>query len=105
MFSVREFMDAIVEELAERGTRSRDLLALQFEKENLKVLVGREAHPPNYPPLEEILSQVIETCEQDGITVSHLQRISFFDERINLECNSPKGEAAYTYPIQASTLH
>jgi hypothetical protein len=31
MFSVREFMDAIAEALAERGTGSQDLLALQFE--------------------------------------------------------------------------
>jgi hypothetical protein len=48
---------------------------------------------------------VIVTCEQDGITVPQLQRITFFDAEINLECAGPEGEAAYTYPIQASTLH
>ena len=107
MFSVREFMDAIAEALAERGTGSRDLLALQFEEKSgdLRVFLGREPHPADYPPLEEILRMVIVTCEQDGITVPQLQRITFFDAEINLECAGPEGEAAYTYPIQTSTLH
>jgi hypothetical protein len=108
MISVRKFLDAVAEALAaERGTSSRDLLALQFEKEggDLRVLVGREPHPAGYPPLENILRMVIETCEQDGITVPQLQRITFFDSEINLECARPEGAAAYTYPIESCTVH
>jgi hypothetical protein len=107
MVSIREFLDAVAEALAERGTSSRDLLALQFEKEggDLRVLVGRGPHPAGYPPLEDILRIVIETCEQNGITVPQLQRITFFDSEINLECASPEGEAAYTYPIESCTVH
>jgi hypothetical protein len=48
---------------------------------------------------------VIDTCEQDGIAVPQLQRITFFDSEINLECASPEGEAAYTYPIESATVH
>lgn len=107
MASVREFLDAVAEALAERGTSSRDLLALQFAEKNgnLKVLVGRDPHPADYPPLEDILRMVIETCEQHGITVPQLQRITFFDSEINLECASPEGDAAYTYPIETATVH
>jgi hypothetical protein len=107
MFSVREFLDAVAEVLAERGTGSRDLLALQFEEKSgdLRVLLGREPHPAGYPPLEDILRMVIDTCEQDGIAVPQLQRITFFDSEINLECASPEGEAAYTYPIESATVH
>jgi len=45
------------------------------------------------------------TCEQDGITMRELERITFFDTEINLECSGHGGEAVYTYPIQASTVH
>jgi hypothetical protein len=107
MSLVREFLNAIAEELAERGTTSRELVALQFEPErrNLRVLVRRQRHPANYPSLEDIIRMVCQTCEQEGITVLDLERITFLDAQINLECSSPEGEAVYTYPIQASTVH
>jgi hypothetical protein len=107
MASVREFLKAVADDLANRGASSRDLLALQFEAErgNLKVLLGRERHPAHYPSLEDIFRMVSTTCEQDGITMRELERITFFDTEINLECSGHGGEAVYTYPIQASTVH
>jgi len=107
MFSVREFLNAIAEELEDRGTSSRDLLALQFEAESgdLKVHVGRKPRPAHYPSLENIFGRVCDTCEEDGITLPELERITFFDTKVNLECSSPGGEAVYTYPIGAPTLH
>jgi hypothetical protein len=48
---------------------------------------------------------VCATCEEDGITLPELERITFFDTEINLECSSQGGEAVYTYPIEASTVH
>ena len=107
MFTVRDFIDAVAEMLAEGGTSSRDLMALQFGEESgdVKVLLRREPHPEDYPRLEDILRMVIDTCEEDGITLNQLQRISFFDSNINLECDLPDGEAAYSLPIEASTLH
>ena len=107
MFSVREFLTAIAEELTERGTGSRDLLALQFDEEggDLKVLVGQEPHPAGYPPLTDILGMVCAPCEQDGITVPQLQQITFFDAEIRLDCSVPEGEAAYRYPIHTATVH
>jgi hypothetical protein len=107
MFSVREFLNAIAEALAERGTTSRELLSLQFEAEsgNLRVVVGRERRPTNYPSLEDILRMVCHTCEEHGIGVSELERITFLDADINLECVRFEGKAFYTFPIQASTVH
>jgi hypothetical protein len=68
MFSVREFLNAITEELAERRTTSRDLLAMQFETESgdLRVLVGRKPHPAHYPSLENILGMVCATSRSTG---------------------------------------
>jgi len=107
MFSVWEFLNAIGEELETRGTTSRDLVMLQFEpgSGDLRVLVGRKPHPAHYPSLENILGMVCVTCEEDGITLPELERITFFDTEINLECSSHDGEAVYTYPIQAATVH
>jgi hypothetical protein len=107
MISVREFLNAIADDLTMRGTSSRDLLALQFEVQsgNLKVLVARVRHPANYPSLEDIFRMVSHTCEQDGIIVRELEQITFFDTEINLECAGHGGDAVYTYPIQASTVH
>ena len=107
MFSVREFLNAIAEELETRGTTSRDLVMLQFEEESgdLRVLLGRNPHPAHYPSLEIILGMVCATCEEDGIALPELERITFFDTQISLECSSQGGEAVYTYPIEASTVH
>ena len=107
MFSVREFLNAIAQELEDRGTTSRDLVMLQFEAESgdLKVHVGRKPRPAHYPSLENILGMVCATCEEDGITLPELERITFFDTEINLECSSLGGEAVYTYPIESSTVH
>jgi hypothetical protein len=68
------------------------------------VLLGREAHPANYPALEEILNMVSETCEHAGITLSDLGRITFFDTEINLECSGLEG-AVYTYLLETVTVH
>ena len=107
MFAVREFLVAVAQELAERGTTSRDLLALQFEEESgdLRVLVGHYPHPVNYPSLEDILGMVCATCEEDGIALSDLERIIFFDTEINLECARLDGEAVYTYPVASCIVH
>jgi hypothetical protein len=106
MFSVREFMGAIAEELAERGTSARDLLALQFEagSGDLQVVVGREPHPATYPALEEIFGMVSETCEQDGITLAEVELITFSDTEINLKCAGDDG-VVYTYPLETATVH
>ena len=107
MISMREFLNAIAQDLEKGGTSSRELLALQFEQDtaNVKVLVGREPHAANYPSLEYIFGMVIQTCEQDGITPNQLERITFFDTEINMECSGPSGEAIYTYPIPGLTVH
>ena len=107
MFSVREFLNAIAEELETRGTTSRDLLALQFgaESGDLRVLVGRKPRLASYPSLENIFGRVCDTCEEEGITLPELERITFSDTKVNLECSSLAGEAVYTYPIAAPTLH
>jgi hypothetical protein len=107
MISIREFLNAIAEELETRGTTSRDLVMLQFEADSgdLRVLVDRKPHPAYYPSLGNILGMVCATCEEDGITLAELERITFFDTEINLECSSLGGEAVYTYPIEATTVH
>jgi hypothetical protein len=107
MVSVWEFLNAIAGDLTRRGTTSRDLVALQFELRNgnLKVLIGSKRHPENYPSLEEVFRMVSHTCEQDGIALRELEQITFFDTEINLECSGHDGEAVYTYPIHASTVH
>jgi len=107
MLSIREFLDAIAQDLAASGTSSRELLALQFDQdtENAKVLIGREPHAANYPSLEHIFGMVAQSCEENGISPQHLQRITFFDTEINLECSGPDGEAVYTYPIESLTVH
>jgi hypothetical protein len=107
MLSIREFLNAIAQDLAASGTSSRELLALQFDRktENVKVLVGREPHAANYPSLEHIFGMVAQTCEEDGICPEQLERITFFDTEINVECSSSRGDALYTYPIESLTLH
>jgi hypothetical protein len=104
-FSVREFMNAVAEELAEQGTSSRDLLALRFESEALKVLVRPQPHPATYPPLEYILGMVCTACEQNGIALNDLEWLTFFDAEINLQFSGLEGEAVYTFPIESATVH
>ncbi len=100
-------MNAIAEALAERGTSARNLLALQFGPERgLKVvMIGGEPHPATYPSLEDIFEMVCNTCEQDGIIPSELERITFFDTEINLECAHRGEEVVYTYPLPSTTVH
>jgi hypothetical protein len=99
-------MVAIAEELAIRGTSARDLLALQFEAGSLdiKVMVRPVPLAADYPALEDIFEMVSETCEQDGISLSDLGRITFFDTEINLEC-SGFDAAVYTYRLNPVTVH
>ena len=106
MRAVREFMVAIAEDLAIRGTSARDLLALQFEAGSLdiKVMVRPVPLAADYPELEEILDMVSETCEQDGIALSDIMRITFFDTEINLECSGVDG-VVYIYPLEPVTVH
>lgn len=106
MLKVREFMGAIADELAARGTSARDLVALQFEAASfdLRVIVRPEPHRASRPELGEIFAMVSETCKQDGIALSDLARITFFDTEINLECSGVDG-AVYTYPLEAVTVH
>ena len=106
MLTVREFMGAVADELAMRGTSARDLVALQFEAGSfdLRVIVRPEPHPASYPELVDIFDIVSETCEQDGIALSDITRITFFDTEINLECSGVDG-AVYTYPLEPVTVH
>jgi hypothetical protein len=106
MLSVREFMGAVARELARRGTSARDLLALQFEAGSfdLRVIVRPVPHPADYPDLEQIFDMVSETCEQDGIALSDLGRITFFATEVNLECSGLEG-AVYSYPLRPVTVH
>ena len=106
MLTVREFMGAVADELAMRGTSARDLVALQFEAGSfdLRVIVCPEPHPASYPELVDIFDIVSETCEQDGIALSDIMRITFFDTEINLECSGVDG-AVYTYPLEPVTVH
>ena len=89
-----------------RGTSVRDLLALQFEAGSLDLTVIGRPVPlaGDYPALEDIFEMVSETCEQDGISLTDLGRITFFDTEINLDCSGVDAPV-FTYRLDPVTVH
>ncbi len=97
-----EFLDEVCERLIKGGTRSRDLVELEFkpEIEHFDILLREEPHAEGYPDLASILGELSRTCTEHSVALHQLRRISFFDDEIDLELVDDEGEQVHLmYPI------
>ncbi len=98
-----DFFRALCQDMTERGTTSRELVALEFDPESgdISVLGGAAVHAAGYPALEAILEKIGTACVADGIAVHQLRRITFLEEQVILEWVSHTGEwELRTYPTE-----
>jgi len=98
-----DFFRALCQDMTERGTTSRELVALEFDPESgdISVLGGAAVHAAGYPALETILEEIGRACVADGIAVHQLRRITFLEEQVTLEWVSRTGKwELHTYPIE-----
>ena len=101
--NAEDFFKALCQDMTDRGTTSRELLALEFDPESgeISVFGGAEVHAADYPALETILKNIGKICVADGIGVHQLRRITFLEEQIVLEWVSHTGKwELRTYPIE-----
>jgi hypothetical protein len=98
-----DFFKALCQDMTERGTTSRELVALEFDPESgdISVLGGAAVHAAGYPALETILEKIGRACVADGIAVHQLRRITFLEDQVILEGVSRPGEwELRTYPTE-----
>ena len=98
-----DFFRALCQDMTERGTTSRELVALEFDPESgdISVLGGAAVHAAGYPALETILEKIGRACVVDGIAVHQLRRITFLEDQVILEGGSRTGEwELRTYPTE-----
>ena len=98
----------VADELDGRGMSARDLVAITFTGQRNQIAVSTRLHPlpQRYPKLSEILDDVGRTCRDEGISVEQLQRISFFEDEVNLETDDKRGGTdIFTWPILPASLH
>jgi hypothetical protein len=101
--TVEDFFKALCQDMTERGTTSRELVALEFDPESgeISVLGGVAGHAADYPALKAILEKIGRACVADGIAVHQLRRITFLEEQVTLEWVSRTGKwELHTYPIE-----
>ena len=95
------------DELHKRGTAARDLLAIKFRTKDDHVIVVTRKKPlsERYPRLSEILDDIGRMCRDEGIGVEQLRRISFFEDKVNLETEGTTGATdIFTWPITPRSL-
>ena len=101
--TAEDFFKALCEDMTERGTTSRELLALEFDPESgeVSVIGGAAVHAASYPPLKTILEMIGKACVADGIAVLGLRRITLWEEQITVEWVSRTGKwETHTYPLE-----
>jgi hypothetical protein len=101
--NAEDFFKALCQDMTERGTTSRELVALEFDPESAEIsaIGGVAVHAAGYPALRTILEKIGRACVADGIAVHWLRRITFLEERITLEWVSRAGKwELHTYPIE-----
>lgn len=98
---VASFLNEISEVLVERNTSSRELAALEFERDgrDVSVRIRRELHGEWYPSLGNILGTIGRSCGQRGIAVSQLRRIAFLESGINVELVGEPDRAGKILPF------
>jgi hypothetical protein len=95
-------------ELDKRGMAARDLVAITFTDQRGQIAISTRLHllPERYPELSEILDDIGRTCRDEGIAVEQLQRITFFEDEVNLETDDRRGGTdIFTWPILPASLH
>ncbi len=100
---VVKLLNAVGADLAQEGTRSRELVAIEFDADgNVDVLTRKGSHGKGYPDLDSIFRTIEQTCMKDRIGAQQLRRISLLDQEIKLELVSRSGdqEVVYRYPIE-----
>jgi hypothetical protein len=98
-----DFFKVLCQDMTERGTTSRELVALEFDPESgeISVFGGVVVHAAGYPTLKAILEMIGTACVADGIAVHQLRRIAFLAEQITLEWVSRTGKwELKTYRIE-----
>jgi len=101
--TAEDFFRALCQDMAKRGTTSRELVALEFDPESgdISVFGGAAVHAAGYPALETILEKIGRACVADGIAVHQLRRITFLEDQVILEGVSRTGEwELRTYPTE-----
>ncbi len=101
--TAEDFFEALSQDMIERGTTSRELVALEFDPESgeISVFGGAAVHAADYPALKTILEKIGKICVADEIGVHQLRRITFLEEHITLEWVSRTGKwELHTYPIE-----
>jgi len=101
--TAEDFFKALCQDMSERGTTSRELVALEFDPETgeISVVGGVAVHAAGYPALETILEKIGKICVADEIGVHQLRRITFLEEHITLEWVSRTGKReTHTYPLE-----
>jgi hypothetical protein len=101
--NAEDFFKALCQDMTERGTTSRELVALEFDPESgeISVFGGAAVHGAGYPALKTIFERIGRACVADGIAVHRLRRITFLEEQITLEWVSHTGKWELdTYPIE-----
>ena len=101
--TAEDFFNALCQDMSERGTTSRELVALEFDPESgeISVFGGAAVHAAGYPALKTILEKIGKICVADEIGVHQLRRITFWEEHITLEWVSRTGtRELHTYPIE-----
>ena len=76
--------------------------------EGNRIGVSTRADPlsDRYPELSEILDNIGRTCRDEGIGVGQLQRITFFEDEVNLEADGQcDGTDVFTWPILPPMLN
>jgi hypothetical protein len=101
-------LGVVAGELEGRGLSARDLVAITFTDGREQIAVSTRLHPlpQRYPELAEILDDVGRTCRDEGIAVEQLQRITFFEDEVNMETDDKRGGTdIFTWPILPASLH
>jgi hypothetical protein len=101
--NAEDFFKELCQDMTDRGTTSRELLALEFDPESgeISVFGGEAVHTAGYPTLETIFKNIGKVCAADGIGVHQLRRVTFLEDQITLESVSRTGKwELRTYPIE-----
>jgi hypothetical protein len=100
-------LDHLGDELRNRGTAARDLLAISFKPDHGHVTVSTRKQPlsDRYPQLAQIFDDIGRTCRDEGIAADQLRRICFFEDKVNLETDDTEGGTdVFTWPITPRPL-